>query len=245
MMKKELPQSLAKWNDKIWLHHWFQRTGIPGPEIVLMSNAKESVEKRLKSMSTFCFKPSHLSNSQGVVVVKDNVLVADVDFKWITGSIPTALRRLRKNARIEAGTLDALMAFLYDIRPTWEDAARRAVPPGWVVETVRPSRAEYKVWVGCGRVLDMRRLHDAKRSPNDTALRDLASKVALLSGVDFVRVDIFEDSQGDLRVSEFTFNPGVRGPTTPEMNLAFKNTVVAWHSKRNEMIRLASESIGG
>lgn len=125
------------------------------------------------------------------------------------------------------------MAAMYTTRPMWEDKQTQMVPKGVVVEKLRPSDAEFKVFVALGKAIHYYLPSGGEMNCSSLAL---AEHVATLAGVDCVRVDIFEDQRGALRVSEFTWNP-LATFHFHALDPVFAHTVRRWHRERQRAIR--------
>jgi hypothetical protein len=145
--------SLIKWNDKIWLHQWYEEHDISGPAVLHYSTDAPEVEAVLHAMkapahAAFVVKPSHLSGSRYI-------------FKWVNGSTTDRMNVNRgavpissaaytvdfnRNCRSTHGVFDAwvecevfvgldeVMRSAWQTRAEWEDWPRRQLAAGVVVE---------------------------------------------------------------------------------------------------------------
>ena len=222
---KHPSEELVLFNDKIWLHKWLERQNLFGPEIVFTATTVESLRDYLETMTlkSFCVKPSHLSETQGTIIVKKGKLLSNVKTQFLE-NVPRFFDKFKKGYTVSHIEIIQAMEFIMGTSATWEDAAQQQVSPGIVVEKLRPTSDEYKIFVALGDVVGL--YHIGSRGFTDMykgGIFQLAENAAIAAGIDFVRVDIFFDSSGNPRISEFTWNPiwaqGFEG-------------VISWHRKR-------------
>ena len=221
------PPSLTKWRDKIWLSEWMQTQNLPGPRIFAKSyNFDQDISKLLKNHKSYCAKPSHLSCSIGVIVVKDGILQKDLKTTLIGKNIhpynkdliyekiikcspkyiqkvPSYFSKFKKGYRITPVEVSMILNYMKRIIPTWH-CCQRCSPPGFILEELLPlnyknSPDEYKITVGLGK-----EIWKGKKAPRQA--RSLAIKTAKLSGAGIIRIDIVRDYTKTFRIGEITWN---------------------------------------
>ena len=156
---KEPSPDLVNFNDKIWLEKWLKSNNMPAAEIIFKSHNIGELERFLKGqeLKSFCIKPSHLSESEGVIVVENGKLRCNTNINYIKKqhktSIPKCFNKLVKGYNVSVAELVEAMTFLHGITASWEDEAQKRVIPGVVIENLRPTRKEYKIFVALGRIV--------------------------------------------------------------------------------------------
>lgn len=221
---KEPTKELQKWNDKIWLYHWLSRNNIPGPNVIWFTNNPEfenDLRDHLESRNSYCLKPSHLSESQCILIVRNGVLEKDVRTQLIK-DVPSRLSNWKRGKRVDIDQLIDFMKFAFKVNPSWTDKQLQGVPSGILIENIHSGK-EIKVFTSLGKpycnyqfgkVIDKERAYC------------LARKASNISGLDFGRIDITVDQDGTLRVSEFTWNPSVMQGMKKQVNKGFERTAL-------------------
>lgn len=70
---------LTKWEDKAHLCEFYKSNNLPAAKVLYLSQDKDfDVITPLKGLTSYCVKPTHHSNCQGVVLVKDGVYLVNV-----------------------------------------------------------------------------------------------------------------------------------------------------------------------
>jgi hypothetical protein len=222
---------VSKWCDKIWLLEWYKQNNIRGPDVIHYSRDVDDISPYISSLKEYCIKPSHLDSSQGVLVVKDGE-IQELQMSMIK-DYPDEFKKYKSGYKINAKEVNELMQYLKTLVANWGDwpgdEMLFATKPGIVIEKLweRP-KCEFKIFVVMGEVWDYylvpQSLHSKyNKGPKNKRFGDkkkcgtykiddvfeLAEKVGVASGVDFVRVDIILDKNGTPRVNEFTWNPSL------------------------------------
>lgn len=201
----------VKWSDKIFLADWMERHGLPGPVIVYKTNApladSAGLDAAIQSMrGDYCMKPSHLSNSIGVVVVREHKVIMAKRYR---GDITKSLVGTHVNTANERRRLIDLMAEMMDVRATWERPKFLKIPPYIIIEPLSQG-PEVRVFLGCGLVWGYLCLRCGSLAPEDPEpYLAVARRLNIVAGQPFVRVDMLRRMDGTIHICEFTTNPGV------------------------------------
>ena len=142
-----------EFNDKIYLEHLYKYHNIPGPSIIYSSNTLTDISHIIKDISNYCVKPSHLSESQCVIIVKNGILHKTVKTNLIENvKIPKKYQKYTAGYKITSAEVQDFVLFFMTVSPTWENKSRQNVKPGVVVEKL-VTGSEIKIFIGLGNVL--------------------------------------------------------------------------------------------
>ena len=230
MMNHKFSNSrLNIWKDKIWLIKWYKKNNITGPNYINYTRKNINIISNLK-LNSYCVKPTHLSERIGVFVIKNNILIKDVEHKLIRNvKVPSYFKKFKKGYRISNKEVYKSMLFLKKVRATWEQKLFMQVKPGYIIEKLR-DYSEIKVFVMLGNVIGYYYMIGSKENFDLFTVFELAERTAIKSGIDFVRVDIVY-SENKYRISEFTFNPSVWGKSRRILKNNI-NKLINFHRKK-------------
>lgn len=208
VMKIEKP-SLIKWSDKIWLYQFYQKFNLPAPPILYYSNSQDfDVESVICGMKNYCAKPSHLAESEGVLVVKEGKLQRPPFKKFLCHQIPEKYKKYVKGYSIQPHEAQEILKYAYNQRATWEDKSIQKVFPGVIVEELT-TPDELKIFVGMGNVWgSYKKTRRCKFTDEEIKkAHEIAERASIAGGADFIRIDVMRNARGGLYINEYTWNP--------------------------------------
>ena len=147
-------KELINWGDKIWFINWFKRNNILGPNYISYTKLDKNIIKDIK-FNSYCVKPSHLSENQGIFIVKNNRLIKDVSYGFVKvkNKIPSYIKKFKKNYKIHHSEIYKAMLFFKTIKANWSPQNFLSIEPGYIIEKVWSKNIEIKVFVMLGKVV--------------------------------------------------------------------------------------------
>jgi hypothetical protein len=230
-------KALIPWNDKLWLHNWFDSRGIEVVPLIYSSKTSPRVKHILHNLTHYAVKPSHTSSSMFIWIVKEGKLATiPQSAKWAKvseGAVPP------RGSPADLEQIEASMSIAWETNTKHEDWPRNNVPPGVMVEALISDNTELKYSVVWGRAVGFlvdgnseqffKRVsvntdgHSMRFYRNGTSELPehrhisppgwwhdgllLAENIAKLALCDHARVDLYYH-EGKPILNEFTWNPG-------------------------------------
>ncbi len=204
---------LAKYFDKIAQQEVVKEAGLEVVKTFVASREKVPFTEIISDLESYVAKASHLSNSDGVIIVKNGI-------NMLTGK-PITPEQVQKSI-FES----------FEQKPSWRESwVLHNLPPGFLIQEYVPLRIEAKIqtiwgkavmglWVGIeskSRTVDHwgrydrngKQLGDSKTTPEwwPKAIA-AAEQLAKSIGADALRVDFLVKEGGILLVNELGFCPG-------------------------------------
>lgn len=252
---------------KIHNHLFFEKHNLPGPQVIGWAGDDEALEKVIGDLTAtdYAFKVTQLMDAVGVLIVKDGKVANDFNVgDLIHHQFKESNRVSDSNNRLTKEDVAVLKSFghkgnvvekdmllklgkvlLKADRSTWngKDAYTRIVHPGIIVEELFDAESEIKLHVVLGKVWGYTAFHyryprcQAQTSDQVEKSKALAEKVAILLGVDFVRVDIAINSEGEPQIVEITLQPGFSYSIAQKVDNGRFPKLINWHKRRNQELR--------
>lgn len=135
-LRRSLPSlQLSLFEDKIQLRRWLQSIGVKHTPNIYMSNEDPNILPHLEGHSSFVVKPSHMTESEHIVVVREGRYVFDV---YSQGKLQGVQGQLVDKVQLQALVLDAWNESAF----SWECQAVLAARPGVIVEHLITARLD-------------------------------------------------------------------------------------------------------